>query len=40
MQSLRRPQAREGSLGFGTSKIFLNNIRSQTSKTLGPCATR
>jgi 5,10-methylenetetrahydromethanopterin reductase len=23
-------------LGFGTSKIFLNNIRSQTSKTLGP----
>ena len=27
-------------LGFGTSKIFLNNIRSQTNKTLGPCATR
>ena len=23
-------------LGFGTSKIFLNNIRSQTVKTLGP----
>ena len=23
-------------LGFGTSKIFLNNIRSQTRKTLGP----
>jgi 5,10-methylenetetrahydromethanopterin reductase len=23
-------------LGFGTSKIFLNNIRSPTSKTLGP----
>jgi 5,10-methylenetetrahydromethanopterin reductase len=23
-------------LGFGTSKIFLNNIRSQTKKTLGP----
>src|SRR5918997_4982889 len=23
-------------LGFGASKIFLNNIRSQTSKTLGP----
>jgi 5,10-methylenetetrahydromethanopterin reductase len=23
-------------LGFGTSKIFLNNIRSSTSKTLGP----
>ena len=23
-------------LGFGTSKIFLNNILSQTSKTLGP----
>ena len=23
-------------LGFGTSKIFLNNIRSQTNKTLGP----
>ena len=23
-------------LGFGTSKIFLNNARSQTSKTLGP----
>ena len=23
-------------LGFGTSKIFLNNSRSQTSKTLGP----
>jgi 5,10-methylenetetrahydromethanopterin reductase len=23
-------------LGFGTSKIFLNNIRSQTTKTLGP----
>jgi len=23
-------------LGFGTSKIFLNNTRSQTSKTLGP----
>jgi len=23
-------------LGFGTSKIFLNNIKSQTSKTLGP----
>ncbi len=23
-------------LGFGTSKIFLNNIRAQTSKTLGP----
>jgi 5,10-methylenetetrahydromethanopterin reductase len=23
-------------LGFGTSKIFLNTIRSQTSKTLGP----
>jgi len=23
-------------LGFGTSKIFLNNIRYQTSKTLGP----
>ena len=23
-------------LGFGTSKIFLNNIRSTTSKTLGP----
>src|SRR3970040_870526 len=23
-------------LGFGTSKIFLNNIGSQTSKTLGP----
>src|SRR6516164_1227081 len=23
-------------LGFGTSKIFLNNIRMQTSKTLGP----
>jgi len=24
------------SLGFGTSKIFLNNARMQTSKTLGP----
>ncbi len=23
-------------LGFGTSKIFLNNIKAQTSKTLGP----
>src|SRR6201987_3851078 len=23
-------------LGFGTSKIFLNNARMQTSKTLGP----
>src|SRR5215831_16239812 len=23
-------------LGFGTSKIFLNNIRAQTAKTLGP----
>jgi 5,10-methylenetetrahydromethanopterin reductase len=23
-------------LGFGTSKIFLNNIRAQTKKTLGP----
>jgi 5,10-methylenetetrahydromethanopterin reductase len=23
-------------LGFGTSKIFLNNIRAQTRKTLGP----
>jgi 5,10-methylenetetrahydromethanopterin reductase len=23
-------------LGFGTSKIFLNNIRAQTSRTLGP----
>jgi len=23
-------------LGYGTSKIFLNNIRAQTSKTLGP----
>ena len=23
-------------LGFGTSKIFLNNIKSQTAKTLGP----
>ena len=23
-------------LGFGTSKIFLNNIRAQTNKTLGP----
>jgi 5,10-methylenetetrahydromethanopterin reductase len=23
-------------LGFGTSKIFLNNIKSQTKKTLGP----
>ena len=23
-------------LGFGTSKIFLNNIRGQTNKTLGP----
>jgi 5,10-methylenetetrahydromethanopterin reductase len=23
-------------LGYGTSKIFLNNIRGQTSKTLGP----
>src|SRR5438094_8851628 len=23
-------------LGFGTSKIFLNNTRSQTTKTLGP----
>jgi len=23
-------------LGFGTSKIFLNNIRSQTNRTLGP----
>jgi 5,10-methylenetetrahydromethanopterin reductase len=23
-------------LGFGTSKIFLNNIRSQTKRTLGP----
>ncbi len=23
-------------LGFGTSKIFLNNIRSETKKTLGP----
>src|SRR6476659_4941952 len=23
-------------LGFGTSKIFLNNARAQTSKTLGP----
>jgi 5,10-methylenetetrahydromethanopterin reductase len=23
-------------LGFGTSKIFLNNIRTQTKKTLGP----
>src|SRR5213595_1934510 len=23
-------------LGFGTSKIFLNNARLQTSKTLGP----
>jgi 5,10-methylenetetrahydromethanopterin reductase len=23
-------------LGFGTSKIFLNNIRARTSKTLGP----
>ncbi len=23
-------------LGFGTSKIFLNNIRAQTTKTLGP----
>ena len=23
-------------LGFGTSKIFLNNIRSSTNKTLGP----
>ena len=23
-------------LGFGTSKIFLNNVRSQTNKTLGP----
>jgi 5,10-methylenetetrahydromethanopterin reductase len=23
-------------LGFGTSKIFLNNIRGQTKKTLGP----
>src|SRR5918996_1697368 len=23
-------------LGFGTSKIFLNNVKAQTSKTLGP----
>ena len=27
-------------LGFGTSKIFLNNIRSQTRKTMGPMRDR
>ena len=32
----RRPARAGSSSGFGTSKIFLNNIRSQTSKTLGP----
>ena len=35
-ESCRRRGPGRFLLGFGTSKIFLNNIRSQTSKTLGP----
>ena len=27
-------------LGFGTSKIFLNNIRAQTTRRSGRCATQ
>ena len=34
--SCRRPRPGPFILGFGTSKIFLNNAEMQTSKTLGP----